>query len=115
MAVRRKTWREKLERAVEAKVVAAPPRMRERLNAHTLLIPRPLDVDALIRKVPVGRLLTLSEIRSTLAAEAGADTTCPLVTGIFVRLSAEVAAEDEKAGKLRRWRRTGAWCATTDR
>jgi len=41
----RKTWREKLEKVPEAKVVD-DPRGRGRM-----LIPKPLDVDALIRQI----------------------------------------------------------------
>jgi alkylated DNA nucleotide flippase Atl1 len=66
-----------------------------------MLIPKPLDVDALIRKVPRGKLLTLTQLREKLARMAGADVTCPLVSGIHVRVVAEAAAEDIKAGKSR--------------
>ena len=97
----RKTWREKLERQQEPKVVAIPPKMQARLGTGTLLIPRPLDVDAIIRTVPSGSLMTISQLRAILADHSGASTTCPLVTGIFVRLAAETSAEDERAGRKR--------------
>ncbi len=66
-----------------------------------MLIPKPLDVDAVIRKVPRGKVVTLTELREKLARAAGANITCPMVTGMFVRIVAEVAAEDMKAGKSR--------------
>jgi alkylated DNA nucleotide flippase Atl1 len=66
-----------------------------------MLIPRALDVDALIRTVPKGRLITQREIRKILAERAGATTACAITTGIFVWLSAEAAAEEEQAGKKR--------------
>jgi alkylated DNA nucleotide flippase Atl1 len=97
----RKSWREKLETAQEAKVVAIPPRMQKQYGKGTMLIPKPLDVDAAIRKVPRGKVITLTEIREKLASAAGANVTCPMVTGIFVRISAEAAAEDMRAGKSR--------------
>ena len=97
----RTSWREKLERAQEAKVVAIPPKMRKQLGSGTLLIPRPLDVDAMIRKVPRGKVLTLTGLRGKLAKEAGADVTCAMVTGMFVRIVAEAAEEDARAGKSR--------------
>ena len=53
-----------------------------------MLIPRPLDVDAFIRKVRRGRVVTMGELRKRLARDAGADTACPLCTGIFVRIAA---------------------------
>jgi len=45
----RKSWREKLEGAHQAKVVAIPPKMRKQLGTGTMLIPHPKDVDAMIR------------------------------------------------------------------
>ena len=90
-------WREKLERH-EAKVVRIPPRMRKRFGAGTMLIPRPLDVDSLIRQVKSGQLVTQSQIRERLARDCRADVTCPITTGIFVRIVAEAAEEDRASG-----------------
>ena len=66
-----------------------------------MLIPRPLDVDALIRTVPRGKLVTVNQIRARLAEEQHADVTCPLTTGILIRIASETAEEDRKAGKSR--------------
>lgn len=91
------TWREKLERDC-SKLVPIPPAMQKRFGAGTILIPRPLDVDALIRSIPRGQLITQTHIRTLLAKRYGADVTCPLTTGIFVRIAAEAAEEDRRAG-----------------
>ncbi|MDY6918169.1 MAG: MGMT family protein [Chloroflexota bacterium] len=93
MAKSRKTWREKLESPRQAEVVD------DRRGRGRLLIPRPLDVDALMRQVPVGKLATVEQVRQRLARDHGADLTCPLTTGIFIRIAAEVAEEDMNAGK----------------
>ena len=85
---KRKTWREKLEVDQERKVVDNPR------GGGTLLIPKPLDVDALVRKVQTGKLVTVDQIRRRLAKDYGGDTACPLCTGIFLRIAAEVAEED---------------------
>jgi hypothetical protein len=95
----RKSWREKLEKQDHSKIVDIPPRMARRLGSGTMLIPRPLDVDALIRKTKKGQLVTVSEIRSRLARDNHADIACPLTTGIFVRIAAEAAEEDLRNGK----------------
>lgn len=95
----RKSWREKLETQDHSKIVEIPPRMTRRLGTGTMLIPKPLDVDALIRKAKKGKLITVSEIRSRLARDNNADVTCPITTGIFVRISAEAAAEDLANGR----------------
>lgn len=88
----RKTWREKLETEQEPKVVD-DPRGRGRM-----LIPRPLDVDALMRKIQKGKLVTDSQIRERLAKDFHANLTCPMTTGIFIRIAAETAEEDLSRG-----------------
>jgi hypothetical protein len=95
----RKSWKEKLHNQDHSKIIQIPPRMAKRLGSGTMLIPKPLDVDALIRKTKKGKLVTVSEIRSRLARDNNVDTTCPLTTGIFVRIVAEAAEEDRRNGK----------------
>ena len=97
----RKSWKEKLHNQEHSKVVEIPARMAKRLGSGTMLIPKPLDVDALIRKIKKGKLVTVSEIRSRLARDNHVDITCPLTTGIFVRIVAEAADEDLRNGKNR--------------
>jgi hypothetical protein len=97
----RTSWREKLEREDHSKVIQIPPRMATRFGSGTMLIPRPLDVDALIRKAVKGSLITQSQIRARLARENNADVTCPITTGIFIRIAAEAAEEDLRNGKKR--------------
>lgn len=97
----RKSWCEKLEGAHPAKVVAIPPKMQKRFGKGTMLIPTPLDMDAAIRKVPRGRVVTLTSLRERLARAAGADVTCPMVAGMFVRIVAEAAEEQMREGKSR--------------
>jgi hypothetical protein len=92
-------WREKLERVQEPKIVQIPRRMQARFGSGTMVIPRPLDVDALIRKVPKGKLITVMQLRQELAKRCKADVACPLTTGIFVRIAAEAAEESRRSGK----------------
>jgi len=93
-------WREKMERPQEPKLVAVPPKMAH-FGKGTMLIPTPKLVDAVIRKVPRGKIITVGTIRKKLAAEHGADVTCPLTTGIFIRIAAE-AAEEARAQGVKR-------------
>jgi len=98
-----KTWRQKLERdhPNHGKIVRIPHKMQKRFGTGTMLLPRPLDVDAAMRAVRKGRLITQSRIREKLATDAKADAACPFTTGMFVRIAAEAAAEDAQAGKKR--------------
>jgi hypothetical protein len=93
------SWREKLTRQQEARIVPIPARMQARLGTGSMVIPKPLDVDALIRRVPRGKLVTVLQLREKLAKRSGVDVACPLCTGIFVRISAEAAEEERRAGK----------------
>jgi len=97
----RKTWRQKLEEKhpEHGKVVDVPPKMQNRFLVGKMLIPKPLDIDALIYRVPKGKLATVIQIREKLAKDAQANCCCPLTTGIFLRIVAEVAEEDLRSGK----------------
>jgi hypothetical protein len=88
----RKSWREKMDNPNLPKVV-------KRAGGETMLVPSPREVDAVIRTVRKGSVTTVSRIREFLAGKYSADVTCPLTTGIFVRIAAEAAEEDASAGK----------------
>ena len=99
----RKSWREKLEKPPEGlpKVVHGPQKWKKRFGGTRVLVPTPLLVDKVIRTVRKGKLITVNQIREMLAEDFKADSTCPLTTGIFIRICAEVAEEDSLEGKKR--------------
>lgn len=97
----RRSWREKLTHPNGGKIVPLPKAWARRAGDGTLLIPKGTDVEAAMRQVKRGQVVTQGQIRAKLAREAGADFACPITTGIFVRIAAEAAAEDERAGKQR--------------
>lgn len=90
----RKSSREKLETSHGLPKVVDDPRGRGKM-----LVPKPLDVDALIRKIRKGKLVTVSQIMKRLAKDFHADIACPMTTGIFIRIAAETAEEDLSKGK----------------
>ena len=99
---RRKSWREKLADAKDLpKVVAIPPGMRTHWGTGTLVIPAPIEVDQIMRKVPKGKLITINDIRESLACKHGATIGCPITAGIFARIAAGAAEEDQAEGKKR--------------
>lgn len=93
------SWRAKLHKPVLPKLVPVPEGMTKRLGSGLMLIPTALEIDAMIRKIPRGQVSTLSQVRRKLARWHNVDVTCPLVTGIFLRIVAEAAEEDRLAGK----------------
>src|SRR5205085_8417295 len=72
--------------------------MRERWGDGTMAIPAPLEVDRLMRQVPEGKLITITEIRSAIARNHGATIACPLTTGIFAWIAAQAAEEAAAEG-----------------
>ena len=73
MAKLRKTWREKLEDSKDMpKVVEITDKMSQRWGTGTVVIPAPMEVDEIMRKVPRGRLITINQIREVVAKRHGA-------------------------------------------
>jgi hypothetical protein len=98
----RKTWRQKLaDDKGLPKVVKITPRMRACWGRGTVVIPAPREVDAIMRRVPKGRLLTINHIRALLAKAHGATIGCPITTGIFAWIAAHAAQEAAAAGARR--------------
>jgi len=96
---KRKTWREKLtDDKGFPKVFAISPKQGKRWGTGTFVIPAPVEVDELMRRVPRGKLATIDDLRKCLAQRHGATIACPLTTGIFAWIAAHAAAEAETAG-----------------
>jgi len=96
----RKSWQEKLlDSKGLPKVEKLTDKMSKRWGTGTIVIPAPIEVDEIMRKVPRGKLITVSEIRKLLANKHGATIGCPLTTGIFARIAAEAAEEATAEGK----------------
>lgn len=95
----RTPWTEKLEKEQEARIVEVPPKMQKAWGAGKMLIATPLLVDAEVRKIKKGKLTTVSQIMESLAKQFKTDCTCPMTTGIFLRIVAEAAEEDRANGK----------------
>ncbi len=97
----KKTWREKLHKFSEARVVAIPPRMMKRYGEGKMVIPTGAEVEAAIRKVRSGEVITTTVLTAQLAADHGVNIACPNMTGIYVWIASQVAAEEEREGKKR--------------
>ncbi len=74
----RKSGREKLENPPEGlpKVITVPKEWEKRMGRKRVLVPTPLMVDGLLRKVRRGKLVTVGQLRERLATEFDADSTC---------------------------------------
>ena len=100
MAKMRKSWQEKLADSKDLpRVVEITGKMSKRWGTGTVVIPAPIEVDEIMKKVLKGKLITINQIREIVARKHGATIGCPLTTGIFARIAAEAAEEAAAEGK----------------
>ena len=97
---KRKSWSEKLQDSKGLpKVEKITDKMSKRWGTGTVVIPAPMEVNEIMRKVPEGKLTTINEIRAALAKKHGATIGCPITTGIFAWIAANAAEEQRETGE----------------
>ena len=64
-----------------------------------MFIATPRIIDEYIKHIPYGKSTELSTMRNDLATDYQADKTCPVTTGIFLRIVSEASYEELKSGK----------------
>ena len=70
---RKKTWSEKLADSKELPgVETITEKISKRWGSGTIVIPAPKEVDAIMKMVPKGKLVTINVIRQILAQKHGA-------------------------------------------
>jgi alkylated DNA nucleotide flippase Atl1 len=99
MPKKKTTWVEKLnDNKGLPKVEKLPDKLSKRWGTGTIVIPAPIEVDEIMRKVPSGKLTTINDIRAALAKKHKATIGCPMTTGIFAWVAAHAAEEQEQSG-----------------
>jgi hypothetical protein len=99
---KQKSWREKLaDDKGLPKTGRVMGKMTKRWGRGTMVVPAPTEVDAIMRRVPRGRLITIAEIRARLAKKHKVTMACPITTGIFAWIAAHAAEEAAAEGKSR--------------
>lgn len=96
---KRKTWLQKLNNGRKPEIKVLQKSFADIEAGEKMLIPTPQLVDAYIRSIPKGKETTMAQMRKDLAVEYHADKTCPLTSGIFLRIVAEAAHEEMQQGK----------------
>lgn len=99
MTRKRKTWVEKRDNGKEPIVKKLDTDFADMKAGEKMLIATPGLIDAYIRDIPKGKQSGIAQLRKDLAATWHADTTCPVTTGIFLRIVAEAAYEEWQVGK----------------
>lgn len=100
MAKKKLTWNQKLHDSKGLpKVEEITESMRKRWGTGTVVIPAPIEVDEMMRRVPLGKLVTINEIRAALAKKHGATIGCPMTIGIFAWIAAHASEERKQQGE----------------
>jgi alkylated DNA nucleotide flippase Atl1 len=81
------------------RVIKIDKKLAKRWGAGTCVIPDPKEVNAIMKKVPKGKLTTINDIRAKLAKKHKATIACPITTGIFGSICAQAAEEMRTLGK----------------
>jgi len=102
----KKTYNEKLNSPGDLpKIVdlSDKPEAVKRMGGAKMLIAAPMQYNEVMAGIPQGKVTTVDRIRARLAAQAGADFTCPLTAGIFTNLCARASVERD-SDKVPYWR-----------
>lgn len=97
----RKTWTEKFHTQHEPEIKKSPRKFADIPEGASMLIATPAIVETYLNQIPKGKETTLQQMRKDLAAEYHAEYTCPVTSGIFLRIVAEKAYEEYTQGKKR--------------
>ena len=94
----KKTWQEKFNVAREPVVEITDKKFADIPEGSKMLIATPKVIDEYVRQIPKGHHTSLQQMRKDLAADFNAEYTCPITSGIFLRIASELAYEQYENG-----------------
>ena len=94
-----KSWTEKRDTNKEIQVKINDKKLADIPAGTRMLIPSPKIVDDFVKTIPNGSFIITKDLRNRLAIQYDAEMTCPLVTGIFLRIISEAAYEEYQLDK----------------
>lgn len=95
---KRKTWLEKLNESKQPHTVKLEKAFAGIPADCNLFIPSPKLIGEYIQHIGFGKRIDVKTMRNDLALEHNADYTCPVTTGIFLRIVAEANYEKLQQG-----------------
>ena len=95
----KKTWIEKRDCDKSYKIKTIDKKFADIPEGSKMFIPTPRIIDDYIKHIPFGKSTELSTMRNDLATDYQVDKTCPVTTGIFLRIVSEASYEELKSGK----------------
>ena len=94
-----KSWVYKRENCKSHQIKTLSKDIAGMSKGSKMLIANTKIFDEFINKIPRGDFVEIKELRNILAKQFDCDVTCPLTTGIFIRIVSEAAYEEYKTGK----------------
>ena len=95
----KKSWLDKLNENKEPKIKTIDIDFADIPSGSNLLIATPKIIDKYIQEIGFGKRINTKTLRKDLAIAHNADYTCPVTTGIFLRIVAEANYEKLQQGK----------------
>jgi hypothetical protein len=92
------TWAAKLDEPPISEIRPVREGRKNLRAGQLMLYPNGRAVDIAVRAIPAGQALSVKALRAALARAHDADITCPVTTGISLRVVAEAAHEAFAAG-----------------
>lgn len=89
----KKSWTEKLSQAKEPITKRIDKAFAGMPAGCLMYISTPQEINTYVRNLRPGQLVFPKQLRAQLAQAHAADHTCPVTTGIFLRIVAEAALE----------------------
>jgi hypothetical protein len=94
-----KTWTDKVnDPTKEFQVKKLNKDFADMTAGAKMFIATPKIIDDYVRHIPKGKSGSIATMRKDLANEYGADYTCPVTSGIFLRIVSEAAYEQIEKG-----------------
>ena len=94
----KKTWVEKRDCNKEPLVKINPKSWSDMPKGIKMLIPTPKIVDQYVSNIPKGKFNDVKSLRKEMAKDFNAEMSCPMVTGIALRIVSEASYEEYNLG-----------------
>ena len=95
----KKSWIDKFNQPREKMIKVLDTNFADMKEGEVMLIATPRIIDEYINQVPKSYTVDVKTMRKDLALTHQAEVTCPVTTGIFLRIVAEVSYEKITQGE----------------
>jgi len=89
-----KSWVEKRDSGKKHQVKINPKAWADMPAGIKMLIPTPKIVDRYVNQIPIGKFKQVKDLRKEMANDYSANMSCPMVTGICLRIVSESSYEE---------------------